>query len=157
LPDGSVGRVFVGGSMRFDGYTTGGGKEERRGLLSSGDLGHFDDGLLFIDGRDDDMIVSGGENVFPGEVEELLGRHPGIQELAVVGVPDDRFGQALVAFVVVRPGASLTAEDVRSLVREQLARHKVPRQVTFVDELPRNPTGKLLRRSLVDLAGEDGR
>ena len=75
----------------------------------------------------------------------------------MVGVPDDRFGQALVAFVVVRPGASLTAEDVRSLVREQLARHKVPRQVTFVDELPRNPTGKLLRRSLVDLAGEDGR
>jgi fatty-acyl-CoA synthase len=103
------------------------------------------------------MIVSGGENVFPIEVEELLGQHPGIQEVAVVGVPDDRFGQALVAFVVVRPGASLTPDDVRSLVRERLARHKVPRQVTFVDELPRNPTGKLLRRALVDLAGENGR
>ena len=100
VPEGTIGRVFVGGSMRFDGYTTGGGKEERRGLLSSGDLGHFDDGLLFVDGRDDDMIVSGGENVFPIEVEELLGQHPAIAEVSVVGVTDERFGQALVAFVV---------------------------------------------------------
>ena len=157
LPDGSVGRVFVGGSMRFDGYTTGGGKEERRGLLSSGDLGHFDDGLLFIDGRDDDMIVSGGENVFPIEVEELLGQHPGIQEVAVVGVPDDRFGQALVAFVVVRPGASLdhrrrSIAGPRAVGQAQSATAgDVRRRVAA------QPDGKVLRRSLVDLAGEDGR
>ena len=143
LPTGSTGRVFVGGSMRFEGYTTGGGKEERHGLLSSGDLWHFDDdGLLFVDGRDDDMIVSGGENVFPIEVEELLGQHPDIAEVAVVGVPDERFGQALVAFVVPRDGADLAAGDVEAHVREHLARHKVPRQVEFIAELPRTPRAR---------------
>ena len=153
VPEGTVGRVFVGGSMRFEGYTTGGGKEEFRGLLSSGDLGHFDDGLLFLDGRDDDMIVSGGENVFPIEVEDLLGQHPDIAEVAVVGVADERFGQALAAFVVTRPGSSLTGDDVRTFVRDRLARHKTPRQVEFIEELPRNTTGKILRRTLIDAAG----
>lgn len=150
VPDGTVGRVFVGGSMRFEGYTTGGGKEERDGLLSSGDLGRFHDGLLFVEGREDDMIVSGGENVFPGEVEELLSHHPAVADVAVVGVADDEFGQALAAFVVVRHAAQLSVDDVRTHVREQLARHKVPRRVEFVDELPRNPTGKVLRRTLVE-------
>ena len=151
LPTGSTGRVFVGGSMRFEGYTTGGGKEERHGLLSSGDLGHFDDaGLLFVDGRDDDMIVSGGENVFPIEVEELLGQHPDISEVAVVGVPDDRFGQALVAFVSHAPVQTSRPVTCGRHVRDHLARHKVPRQVEFIAELPRNTTGKILRRSLID-------
>jgi acyl-CoA synthetase (AMP-forming)/AMP-acid ligase II len=145
---GAVGRVFVGGPMRFDGYTSGGGKEEHRGLLSSGDLGYFRDGLLFVEGREDDMIVSGGENVFPGEVEELLRHHPAIADAAVIGVPEDEFGQALAAFVVVRDGASLTVDEVRAHVRDHLARHKVPRRVDFLDELPRNPTGKLLRGAL---------
>jgi fatty-acyl-CoA synthase len=149
VPPGTVGRVFVGSGARFDGYTGGGGKEQIDGLLSSGDLGHFDvEGRLFIDGRDDDMIVSGGENVFPAEVEELLAAHPAILEAAVVGVPDEQFGQRLKAFVVPRSGASLTAAEVKAHVRDHLARYKVPRTVAFVDELPRTTTGKLRRRDL---------
>jgi fatty-acyl-CoA synthase len=146
---GVVGRVFVGSGARFDGYTGGGGKEQIDGLLSSGDLGHFDDhGRLFIDGRDDDMIVSGGENVFPAEVEELLATHPSILEAAVIGVPDEEFGQRLKAFVVKRPGARLTQADVKAHVRDHLARYKVPRTVSFVDALPRTTTGKLRRLDL---------
>ena len=148
VPDGQVGRIFVGGALKFDGYTNGGDKERIRGLLSSGDMGRFENGLLFVEGRDDDMIVSGGENVFPQEVEELLAAHPAVVEAAVVGVPDDEFGQRLAAFVVARPGADLDAEAVRTHVRQHLARHKVPRDVSFVDDLPRNTTGKLLRRQL---------
>jgi fatty-acyl-CoA synthase len=147
-PD-TVGRVFVGSGLRFGGYTGGGSKEEIDGLLSSGDVGHFDaDGLLFIDGRDDDMIVSGGENVFPVEVENLLVEHPAIADAAVVGVPDEEFGQRLKAFVVLKPGAALDAEEVRAHVKANLARHKVPRDVEFLGDLPRNATGKLLRSSL---------
>ena len=149
LGPGAVGRVFVGSGARFDGYTGGGGKEEIGGLLSSGDVGHFDrNGRLFIDGRDDDMIVSGGENVFPAEVEDLLASHPDIVEAAVVGVADEEFGQRLKAFVVRRPGAHLTAADVKRHVREHLARYKVPRTVAFVDALPRTTTGKLRRIDL---------
>ena len=123
VPTGGVGRVFVGSGARFDGYTGGGGKEQIDGLLSSGDLGHFDaKGRLFIDGRDDDMIVSGGENVFPAEVEDLLAAHPAILEAAVIGVPDEEFGQRLKAFVVRRPGARLTQAQVKEHVREHLAR-----------------------------------
>lgn len=146
---GVVGRVFVGSGARFDGYTGGGTKEQIDGLLSSGDLGHFDvNGRLFIDGRDDDMIVSGGENVFPAEVEDLLTAHPSVLEAAVIGVPDDEFGQRLKAFVVLKPGATLTAADVKEHVREHLARYKVPRTVAFVDALPRTTTGKLRRLDL---------
>ena len=142
--------MFVGGAMKFDGYTNGDDKERLRGLLSSGDMGYFRDGLLFVEGRDDDMIVSGGENVFPREVEDLLQHHPAIADVAVVGVPDDEFGQGLAAFVVLESGTKLTKPQVRDHVRANLARHKVPREVTFVDELPRNATGKLLRRALTD-------
>jgi fatty-acyl-CoA synthase len=150
LPAGVTGRVFVGNASRFEGYTSGGGKEQQRGLLSSGDLGHFDErGLLFIDGRVDDMIVSGGENVFPAEVEELLAGHPAVAEVAVVGVDDDQFGQVLAAFVVPRHGADLTVDDMRNHVRQRLAGFKVPRRVVFVSELPRTSTGKVLRRALV--------
>jgi fatty-acyl-CoA synthase len=144
-----IGRVFVGSGLRFSGYTGGGGKEEIDGLLSSGDVGHFDAaGLLFIDGRDDDMIVSGGENVYPVEVENLLVEHPAIADAAVIGVADPEFGQRLKAFVVLRADAELDAEAVRAHVKANLARHKVPRDVDFLDELPRNATGKLLRRAL---------
>ena len=149
VPTGVVGRVFVGSGARFDGYTGGGGKQEIDGLLSSGDLGHFDaKGRLFIDGRDDDMIVSGGENVFPAEVEDLLATHPAVLEAAVIGVADEEFGQRLKAFVVRRPGTSLTAAEVKEHVRGHLARYKVPRTVTFVDALPRTTTGKLRRIDL---------
>ena len=150
LPPGCVGRIFVGNGFRFQGYTGGGTKDTIDGLVASGDIGHFDQrGLLFIDGRDDDMIVSGGENVFPGEVEEILASHRDIREAAVVGVPDDEYGQRLQAFVAVRSGATLAEQDVKDFVRANLARFKVPRDVVFVDELPRNPTGKVLKKALV--------
>lgn len=146
---GAVGRVFVSNEMLFDGYTGGGGKEIVGELMSTGDVGHVDAaGRLFVDGREDDMVVSGGENVFPGEVEDLLARHPAVADVAVVGVPDPTFGQRLKAFVVPSPGAALTEDEVRAYVRESLARFKVPREVEFVGTIPRNPTGKILRDRL---------
>ncbi|HTX46723.1 MAG TPA: acyl-CoA synthetase [Solirubrobacteraceae bacterium] len=151
VPTGATGRVFVGNSVQFDGYTGGGDKERIAGLMSSGDVGHFDsEGRLFIDGRDDDMIVSGGENVFPREIEELLAEHPAIEEVAAIGVEDERFGQRLRAFVVLRPGASLSEDEVKQYVRDNLARYKAPREVMFLETLPRNPTGKILKRELAD-------
>jgi fatty-acyl-CoA synthase len=146
---GRVGTLFVSSGLSFSGYTDGGKKEIVDGLLSTGDTGHFDEtGLWFVDGRDDDMIVSGGENVFPLEVENLLADHPGIVEAAVVGVDDAEFGRRLAAFVVSRE--DLDADKVRSYVRAHLARHKIPRDVVFVTQLPRNETGKVLRKQLVN-------
>jgi acyl-CoA synthetase (AMP-forming)/AMP-acid ligase II len=146
---GKVGRIFVGNGFQFDGYTGGGGKEMIDGLMSTGDVGHFDPGgRLFIDGRDDDMIVSGGENLFPGEVEELLITHPAIDEAAVIGVDDEEFGKRLAAFVVAAPGQTISEDEVRDHVTRNLARFKIPRDVHFLDELPRNPTGKVLKREL---------
>ncbi|WP_433659984.1 AMP-binding protein [Nocardia sp. CA-128927] len=146
---GVRGTIYVRSLLSFAGYSGGGNKDIIDGLLSSGDVGHWDSGgRLFIDGRDDDMIVSGGENVFPGEVEELLYAHPAIAEAAIVAVPDDEFGQRLAAFVVRHPDRELDADAVRAHVKANLARFKVPRDVTFVDELPRTSTGKLLRRDL---------
>ncbi|WP_103337576.1 acyl-CoA synthetase [Amycolatopsis sp. CA-126428] len=144
-----TGRVFVGSGLSFGGYTDGRHKEIIDGLLSSGDVGHFDeDGLLFIDGRDDEMIVSGGENVFPIEVENLLVEREDVIEAAVIGVQDPEFGQRLKAFVVRAEGASLDADELRDYVKANLARYKVPRDVEFLDELPRNATGKVLRTQL---------
>ncbi|WP_410654095.1 acyl-CoA synthetase [Amycolatopsis sp. lyj-112] len=144
-----TGRVFVGSGLSFQGYTDGRNKEIIDGLLSSGDVGHFDeDGLLFIDGRDDEMIVSGGENVFPIEVENLLVEREDVLEAAVIGVEDPEFGQRLKAFVVRADGADLDVEAVREYVKANLARYKVPRDVEFLDELPRNATGKVLRNKL---------
>ena len=149
VPPGTTGRIFVGNEMQFEGYTGGGGKDLIDGLMSAGDVGHFDaEGRLFIDGRDDDMIVSGGENVFPGEVEDLLDGHEAIAEVTVFGVADEEFGERLAAVVVRRPGADLDAEDVRGYVKDNLASYKVPRDVEFVDELPRTATGKVLKRVL---------
>jgi acyl-CoA synthetase (AMP-forming)/AMP-acid ligase II len=149
VPRGESGRIFVGNDVQFEGYTGGGNKDEIDGLLSSGDVGHFDaKGRLFIDGRDDDMIVSGGENVFPGEVEELLHSHERVTDVAVFGVDDDKFGQRLKA-VIVKNG-SLSAKDVQDYVKQNLAGYKSPRDVVFVDELPRTSTGKVLKRELKD-------
>jgi fatty-acyl-CoA synthase len=148
---GQTGRIFVGNEMQFEGYTGGGNKDAIDGLLSSGDVGHFDEaGRLFVDGRDDDMIVSGGENVFPAEVEDLLAGHDAIVEVAVFGVDDEDFGQRLKAVVVIRDGASLSEEDIKKHVKSNLAGYKVPRDVEFVDELPRTSTGKVLKRELRD-------
>jgi len=146
---GETGRIFVGNEMQFEGYTGGGSKDDIDGLLSSGDVGHFDDdGRLFVDGRDDDMIVSGGENVFPAEVEDLLAGHEAIVEVAVFGVDDEEFGQRLKAVVVLREGASVSEKDIKQHVKANLAGYKVPRDVEFVDELPRTSTGKVLKRDL---------
>ena len=149
LPPGETGRIFVGNELLFEGYTGGGDKARIGSLMATGDVGHFDsEGRLFIDGRDDDMIVSGGENVFPAEVEDLLAGVPGVGEVAVLGVPDDEFGQRLKAYVVLIPGSQLTEDELKSHVRSHLARYKVPREIVFVDELPRNATGKILKREL---------
>jgi fatty-acyl-CoA synthase len=143
------GRIFVGNSMLFSGYTDRATKPIVDGLMATGDTGYFDRaGRLFVEGRDDDMIVSGGENVFPGEVEDLLAGHPAVLEDAVIGVPDAEFGQRLRAFVVLRPGREAGADELRAYVRDRLARYKVPRDVVFLDALPRNATGKVLKRSL---------
>jgi acyl-CoA synthetase (AMP-forming)/AMP-acid ligase II len=149
VPEGETGRIFVGNEMAFEGYTGGGDKERIEGLLSSGDVGHFDEaGRLFIDGRDDEMIVSGGENVFPREVEDVLAGHDAVAEAAVIGVPDEEFGQRLKAFVVTVDSEELSEDEVKSYVKANLARFKVPREVVFVEELPRNPSGKVLKREL---------
>jgi fatty-acyl-CoA synthase len=154
VPDEITGRVFIGNGMEFSGYTGGGTKEVIDGLMATGDVGHFDqNGRLFVDGRDDEMIVSGGENVFPAEVEEVLAELEAVAEAAAIGVPDQQFGQRLRVFVVIRPGYALDAEVVREHVSANLARYKVPRDVVFVEQLPRNPSGKVLKR---ELASQDG-
>jgi acyl-CoA synthetase (AMP-forming)/AMP-acid ligase II len=149
VPQGDVGRIFVGNEMSFEGYTGGGGKEVIDGLLNSGDVGHIDsDGRLFIDGRDDEMIVSGGENVFPREVEDLLADHEAVVEAAVIGVEDSEFGQRLKAFVVAKGGVEIGDDELKAHVKANLASYKTPREVEFLDELPRNATGKVLKRDL---------
>ena len=150
VPQGTTGRIFVANEVQFEGYTGGGNKEIIRGLMSSGDVGHFDEnGLLFVDGRDDDMIVSGGENVFPREVEDLLANHEDVLEAAVLGVPDPEFGQRLLGFAVLREGGAVSEADLKDFIKTNLARYKVPREIRFLEELPRNPTGKVLKRVLL--------
>ena len=148
LPAGESGRIFVGNSLLFEGYTGGGHKDMIDGLMSTGDIGRFgDDGRLYVEGRDDEMIVSGGENVFPQEVEDCLVRHQKVAEAAAVGVDDEDFGKRLRAFVVSTDD-SCTEDELKAWVKENLARYKVPREIVFIDELPRNATGKVLKREL---------
>ncbi|MEZ0382743.1 MULTISPECIES: long-chain-fatty-acid--CoA ligase FadD2 [Mycobacteriaceae] len=152
LPQGEVGRIFVGNFFPFEGYTGGGGKQIIDGLLSSGDVGYFDErGLLYVAGRDDEMIVSGGENVFPAEVEDLISGHPEVVEATALGVEDKEWGARLRAFVVKKEGSTVDEDTIKVYVKEHLARYKVPREVVFLDELPRNPTGKILKRELREL------
>ncbi|MGP4026501.1 AMP-binding protein [Actinomadura sp. 3N407] len=149
VPPGTTGRIFAANELLFAGYTGGDTKEMRDGLMSLGDVGHLDEqGRLFVQGRDDDMIVSGGENVFPSAIEEVLSGLPQIREVAVIGVPDEKFGQRAAAFIALRDGGTLDADTVRAHVRDHLARFAVPRDVHFVDALPRNATGKVARREL---------
>ena len=146
---GETGRIFAGSGLVFEGYTSGEDKARIGNLTSTGDVGRIDEsGRLFVEGRDDDMIVSGGENVFPAEVEDCLHQHPAVADAAVVGVEDDRFGQALVAHVVLRDGKSASPDDLRGHVKQQLANYKVPREIVVHDQLPRNETGKILKREL---------
>jgi fatty-acyl-CoA synthase len=149
VPPGSVGRIFIRGPLLFEGYTGGGDKNRVRGMMSTGDVGYLDDsGRLFVTGRDDEMIVSGGENVFPAEVEDLLASQPEIEEAAVIGVDDEKFGQRLAAYVVLRQGQSLDEKAVQDRVKRDLAGYKVPREVHFLAALPRNDTGKVVKRQL---------
>jgi acyl-CoA synthetase (AMP-forming)/AMP-acid ligase II len=151
---GEVGSIYVRNSTQFDGYTSGKTKDFHKGYMSSGDVGYLDDaGRLFVVGRDDEMIVSGGENVYPIEVEKTLGAHPEVAEASVVGVDDEQFGQRLAAFVVLNDGAAATPDELKQHIRENLANYKVPRDITILDELPRSSTGKIVRRELQDRAG----
>ncbi|MEU4454454.1 AMP-binding protein [Nocardioides sp. NPDC023903] len=162
VPDGEAGRIFVGNGLLFEGYTSGGGKEVVDGLMATGDVGRFgSDGRLYVEGRDDDMIVSGGENVFPQEVEDCLIRHPLVADAACVGVDDADFGKRLRGFVVLVPGADGDVDAaLKDWVKENLARFKVPREIVVTDALPRNATGKVLRRELatwdIEAAGSNG-
>src|SRR4051812_15230459 len=157
LPQGETGRIFVGNEMLFEGYTGGGNKDVIDGLMSSGDVGYLDEqGRLHVSGRDDDMIVSGGENVFPREVEDLISNMKGVDEVAVIGVDDEEFGQRLKAFVVTKGSGGPSEDEIKSKVKSDLARYKVPKEVEFMDELPRNATGKILKKELKEREeGED--
>lgn len=152
---GETGMIFVRGGLAYEGYTPDktarpASKEIVDDHVNTGDMGHFDaDGRLYVDGRSDDMIVSGGENVFPGEVEDRLTAHPAIADAVVIGVPDDEFGQVLQAFVVAAAGASAPPDDaLKAHVRDGLERYKVPKRFVVLDEIPRNASGKVLRGQL---------
>lgn len=152
LPAGETGQIFVRSGTLFDGYTSGKTKDFHDGFMASGDVGYLDEaGRLFVVGRDDEMIVSGGENVYPIEVEKTLARHSDVKEAVVLGVDDEQYGQRLVAFVVLNDGGSATPDDLKQHVRDNLANYKVPRQITVLDELPRGSTGKVVRKDLLGL------
>jgi acyl-CoA synthetase (AMP-forming)/AMP-acid ligase II len=149
MPTGEVGTIYVRNDTQFEGYTSGTTKDFHAGFMSSGDVGYLDTaGRLFVVGRDDEMIVSGGENVYPIEVEKTLAAHPDVAEAAVIGVDDEQYGQRLAAFVVLAPGAGATPDTLKQHVRENLANYKVPREIVVLDELPRGSTGKILRNEL---------
>jgi fatty-acyl-CoA synthase len=149
VPTGETGQIFVRSGTLFEGYTSGATKDFHDGFMASGDMGYLDaDGRLFVVGRDDEMIVSGGENVYPIEVEKTLAAHPGVAEATVLGVDDEQYGQRLAAFVVLAADASATPDTLKAHVRENLANYKVPREIVVMDELPRSTTGKILRNEL---------
>jgi acyl-CoA synthetase (AMP-forming)/AMP-acid ligase II len=149
LPTGETGQIFVRNTTQFDGYTSGKTVNFHEGFMASGDLGYLDEaGRLFVVGRDDEMIVSGGENVYPIEVEKTLAAHPNVAEAAVIGVDDAQYGQRLAAFIVLEHGASATPDTLKQHVRENLANYKIPRDITILDELPRSSTGKIVRAEL---------
>ena len=149
VPAGTPGRIFVGSGLSFEGYTDGSDKDRLDGLVSTGDLGVLhESGRLTVLGRDDDMVVIGGENVYPGQVEDVLAEDPSVAEVAVVEQEDPAYGVRLVAHVVPAPGSSVDEEHLKELVRSKLARFAVPREVRVLDELPRNSTGKVLKKEL---------
>jgi len=157
VPTGEVGQIYVRSGTLFEGYTSGKTKDFHDGFMASGDMGYLDDaGRLFVVGRDDEMIVSGGENVYPIEVERTLAAHPEVVEASVLGVADEQYGQRLAAFVVLAAGASATPDSLKQHVRENLANYKVPRDIMVLDELPRSNTGKILRNELRAKVGAGG-
>ena len=156
VQQGENGEIFVGNSMLLEDYTgdEDEGEEMFEGFMATGDLGHIDEnGRLFVEGRADDMIVSGGENVYPEEVEDALARHDRVKEAAVIGVSDDEFGERLKAFVVA--DGEVSEDELKSHVKENLANFKVPRDFEFRDDLPRKPQGKVDKKAL-EAEGDDG-
>jgi acyl-CoA synthetase (AMP-forming)/AMP-acid ligase II len=154
VPPGTTGRIFVGSGLSFSGYTDGSDKDRLDGLVATGDLGTLDgEGRLTVLGRDDDMVVISGENVHPGQVEDVLAEDPSVAEVAVVDEPDPVYGVRLVAHVVPASGAEIDETHLADLVRGRLARFAVPRAFKVHRELPRNATGKVLRK---DLRGGEG-
>jgi acyl-CoA synthetase (AMP-forming)/AMP-acid ligase II len=144
-----TGRIFVGGNLASEGYTGGGAKDVIEGMTSTGDMGYLDNaGRLYIVGREDDMIISGGENVYPRAVENALAQHPGIVDKAVIGVPDERFGQRLAAFVVLQPGSDADVPAIRDYLKSRVSRYEQPRDINIVDRIPRTPSGKVVRKQL---------
>ena len=156
VPQGQTGEVHVGNRMLFEGYTGDGERDDVvDGHMTTGDLGYLDEeGRLFVEGRADDMIVSGGENVYPEEVEEKLAAHESVSEAAVIGVEDEQFGERLKAFVV--KDGEVSEDDLKKFIKENLADYKVPREVEFLDELPRKPQGKVDKKKLEAESDEDG-
>jgi acyl-CoA synthetase (AMP-forming)/AMP-acid ligase II len=144
-----TGRIFVGGELAGEGYTDGGAKAVVDGMTSTGDMGYLDNaGRLFIVGREDDMIISGGENVYPRAVENALGEHPDVADNAVIGVPDERFGHRLAAFVVLQPGSGVDPAALRDYLKDKVSRFEQPRDINIVGSIPRNPAGKVVRKEL---------
>jgi len=155
LPSGEVGEIATRSGSNMVGYwnlpEATAKTISRDGWLRTGDAGYLDkDGYLYIHDRIKDMIISGGENIYPAEVESAVCDHPDVAEAAVVGVPDDIWGEAVKAIVVLKPGKQMTAPDIISFVRSRIAAFKAPKTVDFIDALPRNASGKLLRRHLRD-------
>lgn len=151
VPQGATGRILVGNDLLFEGYTGGTGKDRYHGLMPTGDRGFLDaDGRLMVVGREDDLVISGAEKIYPLEVEEVIAELPGVREVAVLGRPDEEMGQRVVAYVVCEDGVELSTEQVQDQVRQRLARFAVPKEVTFLGRLPRTPTGKVIPRMLPD-------
>ncbi len=153
LPAGETGELFIKSDILFEGYTSGETKDERDGYMSIGDVGHLDeDGHLFIEGRADDMVIVGGENIYPIEIEALIESIDGVNEAAVLGVADEEYGEVLAAFVA----GSASREQITKVCKQELASFKVPRRIEKVPELPRTSTGKVIKRELIaSLEGAD--
>jgi acyl-CoA synthetase (AMP-forming)/AMP-acid ligase II len=153
---GERGTIFMRGGLMFDGYTEDGdstpdAKEVVDKHVNTGDMGHLDDqGRLYVDGRDDDMVVSGGENVFPLEVEQVLGEHSSVDEAVVVGIEHEEFGQVLRAYITTTSGEAPEDSELRDYLRERLEKFKVPKEFVVLDEFPRNATGKIVKSKLED-------
>ncbi len=154
LPPGQSGEVFVRGEQVSGEYVGKGSLLDEDGWFPTRDAGELDEeGYLFLEGRADDVIVRGAENMSPGEIEDVIMRHPAVVDAGVVGVPDEHWGEAVAAVVVLKPGAAVAVEELQDWVRNHLRSSRVPQWVTFADELPYNETGKLLRRAIrLDLA-----
>jgi acyl-CoA synthetase (AMP-forming)/AMP-acid ligase II len=152
VPQGQVGEIVCRTVKNMKGYwhrDEETAKTLRNGWLHTGDAGYVDaDGYVYIHDRVKDMIVSGGENIYPAEVESAMFGHPAIADVAVIGVPDERWGEAVKALVVLKPGAEGDAAEILAYTRERLAGYKSPKSIDFIDALPRNPTGKVLKREL---------